>query len=403
MEQHPPIYALVNLTCLDVDSGTLSGPASIVIDNGRISDVRADPSSEGLPEIRYDCAGLIALPGLIDMHVHVCHSAEHGPALTEAYWESDVAMTVNALKNMDRALKAGITSLRDLGGALNFLIDLRYAQQKGRIPGPRLFIAGHMLTAVGGHGMESGMNMGYEVCGVDEMRRAVREHIARRVDLIKLCTSSENMPTALTLAELTAGVEEAHFQGKKVACHANFRRSSIDDAVAAGCDTIEHGVAIDEQIADRMAAQGTILCPTLGIVRASFNTALAKGATGGPILSKVESHQRAFRLARERGLTIVGGTDAGWAGMPFDALHEEMQIMGELGMSRLETLQAVTSKAADTLDAADKVGRLKAGAFADLLLVERNPLDGLDVLRQPQTIIANGRLISGSLFETIEQ
>ncbi len=398
MEHQPPLYALVNLSILDVDSGTLNGPASIVVDNGRISEVRHGLSSdEGLPEIRYDCTGLIALPGLIDMHVHVCHSAEYGPSVAEAYWESDVAMTVNALKNMDKALKAGITSMRDLGGELNFLLDLRTAQQKGRVPGPRLFVAGHMLTAVGGHGMEFGMNMGYEVCGVDEMRRAVREHIARSVDLIKLVTSSENMPTALTLQELTAGVEEAHFQGKKVACHANFRRASIYDAVVAGCDTIEHGVAIDEEIADLMAAQGTILCPTLAIVRTSFNTAMAKGATSGPIMTKVESHRRSFGLVRERGLTIVGGTDAGWAGMPFDALHEELRLMCELGMSHLEALQAVTTKAADTLEAGDKLGRLQTGAFADLLLVERSPLDSLDSLRQPSVIIANGRFITGTL------
>ena len=334
------------------------------------------------------------------MHVHVCHSAEHGPPIQERYWESFVAMTLNAQKNLQRALNAGITTVRDLGAEINFILQLRHEYEKGRLLGPRLFVAGHMITAIGGHGMEYGQNMGYEVCGADGVRKAVRQHIARKVDVIKLVTSSGGTKTELTLEELRAGVEEAHWSGVKVACHAAYKRRSIVNAVIAGCDTLEHGCVIDEEIADLMSANNTTYCPTLGIVRTRLVDTQGFGVKSVEYTKAeraVEDHARGFKLVFERKLPIIAGTDAGWRGMSFDALHNELSLMCDLGMSCGEALKTVTINAAKALDKEDLVGRVRSGMYADILLLQSNPIFNINALRDPFEVIANGQIVKGSL------
>src|SRR5215212_5700189 len=163
--------------------------------------LRARP--DGTTETVYDGRGLTVLPGLIDMHVHIClNPAGRYPPEELRGSESETLawMMLNASRNLQEALGAGITTLRDLGTGMNVSIFLKRARQRGEVLGPHLHVAGAMITATGGHGMELGL--GVEADGVDEVRKVVRRELSKGADLVKLVTSGVYTPTHLTLEEL---------------------------------------------------------------------------------------------------------------------------------------------------------------------------------------------------------
>jgi imidazolonepropionase-like amidohydrolase len=307
-------------------------------------------------------------------------------------------MTLNATVNLRKALFAGITTVRDVGGGLGVPMLVKRAWQEGRVLGARPFVAGSMITAPGGHGVE--MGFGLEVEGPNETRRAVRHELATGADLVKLVTFGVNTPSELNLDELRAGVEEAHRSGRRVACHAHFNKQSIENTLLADCDTLEHGSLLDERLVDLMLARGTYYCPTIAVLEKIAVTEEYYGGSQSKfrlvVKANMDNSRASVRLAHARGVPIIAGTDAGTPGMEFDTLHDELRCLVDLGMSPHEALRCATSVAADGLGQRN-IGRIAPGARADLLIVEGDPLSDLDVLRRPRAVFVGGELLVGAL------
>jgi imidazolonepropionase-like amidohydrolase len=307
-------------------------------------------------------------------------------------------MTLNAVTNLEKALRAGVTTVRDLGGGLGVPMRIKAAWREGRLAVARPIVAGSMITAPGGHGVE--MGFGLEAEGPEAMRQAVRQELTRGADVIKLVAHGVSTPSELGFEELRAGIEEAHRSGRRVACHAHFSKVSIENCIRAGCDTLEHGSLLDERLVDLMLEHGTYLCPTLGVLE---KIAASDTFYGGPeskfrrvVRENIGNSRASVRLAHDRGVPIIPGTDAGTPGMEFDSLHDELQYLVAQGMSAHKAILAATGVAADALGRAD-LGRVAPGAKADLLVVAGNPLADLEVLRRPRAVFLDGRLLVGSL------
>ena len=369
----------------DANADTVAS-ADVVVENGRILDV-----GQGLDgDQAVDCTGLHLLPGLFDTHVHVMLS------------HIDMWRTVQtpfsyrffeAAGNLEATLRAGITTVRDAGGAD---LGVKEAVDKGLIAGPRLQIALKMLSQTGGHGdgwMASGATVdlfpAYPgmpetiVDGVEEMRRKVRELIRDGADVIKVATSGgvlspRDEPTHAHFrpAELAVLVEEATAAGIGVMAHAQANRG-IKNAIAAGIRSIEHGIYLDDQAIEMMLERGTYLVPTLvaprGVLRAAAAGAQIPEASLSKAREVIEVHRDSFGRAVAAGVKIAMGTDTGVT--PHGENLAELALMVEGGMTPHQALVAATRTAAELMGLASELGTLEPGKRADLVLVEGDPLE----------------------------
>lgn len=349
--------------------------------------------------------GRMLLPGFIDSHIHICLDSSPDP-MSVALTESQTLTTLKAANAAKQTLLAGVTSIRDMGGKDGIDLGLRQAINSGLIPGPRMLVSGKLICMTGGHGWQ----VGVEVNGEDEVRKAAREQIKAGVDIVKLMATGGVLTPAvepgseqLTEAELRAGVEEAHKAGRKTATHA-MGTKGILNALRAGIDSIEHGVYLDEQTVSLMVERDVPLIPTLS---ALFNIE-HKGIEAGIPAFAVEktlrvkpSHLESIRMAREMGVSIAMGTDAG---TPFN-MHgdnlSELKFLVDCGFSPMEAIEAGTRIAARVLGMEKEVGTIEEGKLADLVLIEGNPLDDIDVLLKRELIrlvMKGGKQVSAEFF-----
>ena len=349
--------------------------------------------------------GQVLLPGFIDSHIHICFDSSPDP-MTSALSESQTMTTLKAAKAAKQTLLAGITSIRDMGGKDGIDLGLRQAINSGLIPGPRMLTSGKLICMTGGHGWQVGL----EVNGVDAVRRAAREQIKAGVDIVKLMATGGVLTPAvepgseqLTEAELKAGVEEAHKAGRKTATHA-MGTKGIRNALRAGIDSIEHGVYLDEETVSLMVARDVPLIPTLS---ALFNIE-RKGIEAGIPAFAVEKtlkvkpfHLESIRMAREAGVSIAMGTDAG---TPFNRHGEnlnELKFLVDCGFSPIEAIEAGPHISARVLGLESQLGTIEEGKLADLVLIEGNPLDDIEILLKRELIrlvMKSGIQVNGDFF-----
>ena len=233
---------------------------SVVVENGVITAVVEDaraPRGNGV-----DLAGHTLLPGLINCHVHLCLGAEADPV--RPLREEPLGLTaIKALLRARETARAGVTTVRDLGGREYVEIAVRRAIQEGLIDGPRIVAAGRPVCMTGGHGHW----LAREADGPDDARKAVREQLKAGADVIKIIATGGVMTPGvepgspqLTLEEMRAAIEEARKAGRRTAAHA-MASGGISDAIAAGITSIEHGVFLTEEIVAHMRRDGTYLVP----------------------------------------------------------------------------------------------------------------------------------------------
>ena len=388
-----------------VGDGCVLEHATVVVEGEKIVKV-----AEGNIEIAKDAQtipmdGQVLLPGFIDSHVHLCMDASPDP-MTSALSESQTMTTLKAANFAKQTLLAGITSVRDMGGKDGIDLGLRQAIHCGLIPGPRMLASGKLICMTGGHGWQVGL----EVNGVDEVRKAAREQIKAGVDIVKLMATGGVLTPAvepgseqLTEEELRAGVEEAHKAGKKTATHA-MGTKGILNALRAGIDSIEHGVYLDDQTVALMKEKEVPLIPTFS---ALFNI-LSKGTDAGIPAFAVEKtlkvkpfHLESIRMAREAGVRIAMGTDAG---TPFNRHGEnlgELIFLVDCGFSPMEAIEAGTRIAAQVLGWEKELGTVEEGKLADLVLIAGNPLEDMEILLKRESIrvvMKNGKQVSGEFF-----
>lgn len=367
----------------------------VLVEAGQIAGVGAVRSDRDAAVL--DLEGRYLLPGLIDMHVHLVWSGSPDPAAVVER-EGEQLTTVRAVANAQAQVRAGVTTVRDLGGNADIAVSVARAVDDGLIHGPTIVAAGQTIIMTGGHDPFWGLPSD----GVDAVIRSVRRQVSIGARVIKLAATggvygrSEGEDvgqTELTLDELTAAVKEAHRFGLKVAAHA-LGADGIRNAVLAGVDTVEHGNFLTEEIVDLMRRNGTALCPTLAIYR----TIAAGSGSGVPSYAvdkaqrAVAAHVESFVMARDAGLPIVAGTDAGSCATPHPALVGELAVMRELGMNPDEALQAATSTAADVLGRAGGAGRVAPGLPADLLVVDADPREDVHVLLNPSLVLQAGKV-----------
>lgn len=381
---------------------------SVLISEGVIKELgeRVAPTADA--QI-VDCSGATVLPGLIDAHVHVGATMVDFGNQSKLKPQSLIALEMAArLRHM---LDVGYTTVRDCGGAD---WGFKEALRMGLIPGPDLIISGHILSQTGGHGdMRHRGEPGGDVSdrdtfgmvfsvvdGRSALRQAVREQIRRGVDFIKVMASggaaspTDKLERAqYSLEELSLIVEEAKRNGLYVAAHA-LPAVAIEQAIAAGAHTIEHGNFLDDDTAASMVRTGTALIPTVATyVMASRHP--EKYSDPPEVVAKIglaaEGAMRAVEIAYRHGVAVGSGSDL--LGDEISWLPHEHELRAEI-VGSMRAIMAATSVNADILGRPD-LGRLSVGCKGDVLVVEGNALDDIGVLAREssvRTVIKSGNL-----------
>jgi imidazolonepropionase-like amidohydrolase len=335
--------------------------------------------------------GMTLLPGFIDAHIHSCIDGSPDP-ITTLLNESQTITTLKAARAAYKTLMAGVTAIRDMGGKSGIDLGLRQAVHAGLIPGPRMLVSGRLICMTGGHGWQ----LGREANGPDDVRQAAREQIKAGADIVKLMATGGVMTPGvepgseqLTEEEMRAGVEEAHKAGKKTATHAMGTRGILN-ALRAGIDSIEHGVYLDEEAVAMMAAKAIPLIPTISALYFIETKGIEAGIPAYAVektLRVKPHHQESIRMARQAGVPIAAGTDAG---TPFN-LHgqnlTEIKLLVDYGgFSPMEAIEAGTRISARVMGLENELGTIEEGKLADIILVRGNPLDDIDILLKEENI-----------------
>ncbi len=381
----------------------------IVIHGNRIESV-SDAATAKIPSgaAVIDLSKATLLPGLIDSHTHIFLQGED-PA--QGGYDANILNAPLALRaaratvSARRALEQGFTTLRDVEteGAGYGDVGIKEAIEKGYIPGPRLFVATRAISTTGGYPLEGyapelDMPKGAQIVdGPVEARKAAREQLDHGADWIKVYMTHRSwvgkngelvsQPT-LTLEELRAVVDETHGWGKKVACHV-YGGIGLRRALDGGCDSIEHGLDLDDAAIAQMLKQGTWYVPTISVYYGDW--APADTPAGQRDRLRASVHEQSFKKALKAGVKIVFGTDMG--GIPWtEPIAQEFPRMVELGMQPMDAIQSATSRAAAMLEMEGKIGVVAPGAFADIIAVNGDPLSDIKVLENVQFVMKDGKV-----------
>jgi imidazolonepropionase-like amidohydrolase len=381
---------------VDTVHGRVGAPKDIHLDGGRIASI-VDASAADRP--------LYVVPGLIDAHVHLTFDASADPAGAYRSLDDEARVDV-ARRNAARAVLAGVTTVRDLGGPLAVVAEVAHAIARGAAPGPDVVFAGAAITRVGGH---LGL-LGGEVGGAAEARALVERQIAAGARAVKVVVSGGGLTPGtrpdraeLPAPVLDAAVEVARHHGVPVAAHCH-ATAAIRRAVEAGVSTIEHvsfvgpggRVRFDPELARRMRDRGIAASPTVsGALRSAtrYRVAGAHNPDEVDAIGRLEARPRISAELRAIGVTIVAGSDAGVTDTPHDSIHDDLAAYVDLGMSPADALRTATVDAADALGLVDR-GVVAVGRRADLIVVDEDPLSDLAALRRPLAVIAAGALVS---------
>ena len=379
--------------------------ADLVVEDGRVVDI--GPGLDGDEAV--DLAGRSILPGLFDCHVHVVLTSVDQWRILNLPFSYKF---FEAAQNLHATLAAGVTTVRDAGGAD---LGIKRALEDRLITGPRLQISLAMVSQTGGHGDEW-MPFGGDVPllpshpgvppvivdGPDEMRRVVRTLIRNGADVIKVATSGgvlsprdDPRHAHFRPAELDVLVEEAAAAGIWVMAHAQ-ATDGIKNAIRAGIRSIEHGIYLDDEAISLMLKRGTWLVATLVAPQGVIDAAAAGAQIPEAALEKarlvLDVHRASFRKAVEAGVRIAMGTDSGVT--PHGRNLRELELMADAGMAPRDVLVASTSSAAELMGVLDEVGTLEPGKIADLVVVSGDPYEMRGLPDRIERVYQAGRLVA---------
>lgn len=389
----PEGLLLSNVKIVDPASDSVSNGVDVRIVVGRIAEIGCS-LSDGDAE-RIECGGRYLMPGLIDCHVHPFLADANLARLNDV---PPTLMSARASRILEGMLQRGFTTVRDAAGAD---WGIKQAVEDGLIAGPRLFIAGRALSQTGGHGDFRARSDDRDVChcqhalaftsriadGIDDVRKAVREELRKGADQIKIMVSggvsSPYDPldrNQYSPSEISVIVEEAERRGTYVMAHA-YSAEAIRVAIECGVRTIEHGNMIDEETAYLAAERGVFLVPTLTTYEVLADTASDSGWSA-EMLDKLERVREAglesIRICRQAGVQLGFGTDL--LGDSFNHQSREFIIRSRVE-SPAQILTSATRVNAEILRQSGELGIIVPRALADLILLDRNPLDDLAALQ----------------------
>ena len=403
------VVAIRAANLIDGTSAQVRHNVLIVVRGNRIESVSEGGSPPAGAKAIDLPAGVTVLPGMIDTHTHIFLQGED-PA--EGGYDDQLLKhppsyrAARATVAVRRALEQGFTTLRDLEteGAGYGDVGIKEAINAGYIAGPRLFVVTRAISVTGGYPLEGynpdivvpkGAQLGD---GPVEMRKITREQLDNGADWIKVYMTHRpwvdkedhlvSQPT-LTLEEIKAVTDETHSWGwppHKVACHA-YGGIGLHRALDGGCDSIEHGLDLDDAAIAQMLKQGTWYVPTLGVYYT--HNAPENTPEGQRDRARSRVHEVSFKKALKAGIKIAFGTDMGgiaWS----EPIADEFGLMVKFGMSPMDAIKSATSSAADLLDKKGDLGVIAKGAYADVVAVEGNPLANIEALKKVSFVMKDG-------------
>ena len=394
-------YLLRNLSLLEPEIGELQPGMELRIEDGAVAEVGEALKPGGATVV--DCGGRVVMPGLIDSHVHVMLTTVNTRALESVPLTLGTARAAASMRGM---LARGFTTVRDTGGAD---WGIKAAVDEGSIPGPRLFIAGQAIGPTGGHSDPRRRTdvfsrnchccnaMAFTMCvsdGVSEVRKSAREQMRQGADQVKIMMSggvaSPYDPLdslQFSESEVAAAVEEASAFGRYVCAHA-YTPTAITRAAHAGVRTIEHGNLIDDASAKLMAEKGMFLVANL-VAYYAMRERAAEFGMSGEMLAKndlvIDGGLRSLDICRQAGVPVAYGSDL-LGELQVDQSREFL-LRREV-LSTLEIIRSATTVGAQVTRTEGKLGTLRVGAHADLLVLDRDPLADLAVFQDQGAHIA---------------
>ena len=394
----------------DGDGPNLLGPTEISVAGGRIAAIgRAVPLLDG--SIRIELGARTLAPGLIDAHVHCEMTPDR---LLETFFrESSVLKALYAVTPMRTLLHSGFTTVRDCASLDPGFgtVDLRQAQERGLIEGPRLIVCPHMLSATGGHGdfaaLRPGVGREEYVCvgdGVDGVQLAVRRQARAGADWIKLAASGgfagsgNDDPEHVTYSqqELCVAVETAADLGLRVAVHC-YGDEAVRRSVRAGARSIEHASLASDATLERARDAGTYILPTMYFIQdrlRALDDPERAAAMPPRMRARFERHRERL-VERQQAIVASGvklalGSDAG--PFPHADNWREFEALVAAGASTLQALRAGTSVAAELLELPDR-GRLRVGGVADIVALDGDPLLDISAVGRVEFVMQAGTII----------
>ena len=390
---------LRNINILDVDSGTALLSKTIYISNGVIAGIHDHPAPVEIISKKYlDCEGIWALPGLIDSHVHLFSEPQES-LLDDFRWNESYNIALNrALNNINTALNVGITTVRDAGAYSdrnNILRD--YIESNLNLFPFRIISCGSPITAANGHFEEVGRvwRKGNDLTSI------IDDAIGSGADYIKVM----NDDPMFTVAQLIEITNKCHSNGLVAACHA-FTETSIEMALKANFDTIEHAFPFSIECAHRMASQRVNLCPTYVSAKDSVSSNLVSmmvtnsfpDCSVDELKIWKENLEAYLPIAFQHGIRVIAGTDAGTFPTDFDSIPREIASYIDLGLDPLQAIQTATIDAARALKIDKIVGSIDKGKSADIVLLGDNPLkDFKKAFNKIKGVISRGYLVTNRI------
>jgi imidazolonepropionase-like amidohydrolase len=378
----------------------------IVIKGNRIESVTSGGNPPAGAAVIDLPASVTVLPGLIDTHTHIFLQGEdpaEGGYDIQLLKHPSSYRAARAAVSARRALEQGFTTLRDVEteGAGYGDVGIKEAINDGFIPGPRLLVVTRAISVTGGYPLEGynpdivvpkGAQLGD---GPVELRKITRQQLENGADWIKVYMTHRSwvdkeghlvsQPT-LTVEELKAVVDEAHGQQKRVACHA-YSGIGLHRALDGGCDSIEHGLSLDDAAIAQMLKQGTWFVPTLGVYYTDWSP--ENTLDGKRDRARANEHEVSFKKALKAGVKIAFGTDMG--GIPWtEPIANEFGYMVKFGMSPMDAIKSATSSAANLLEMKGDIGVIAPGAFADIVAVQGDPLANIEALKNATFVMKDG-------------
>ena len=385
---------------LDVEKGTVTGPAVVVVTGDRITAVNPATTPAGARVI--DLGDVTLTPGFIDLHTHLTLDIEPGWQYQPVEW-SAADYALRGARNAVPTLRAGFTTVRDVGAKGYSDVALMKAINQGDLVGPRIIPAAYAIGATGGHCDDTGFIPGVLEQGPDEgvadgtteVVKAVRYQIKHGAKVIKICATAGVLSfegpvgaQQLSDAELKAIVDEARMHGVRVAAHAHGNQGIIA-ASRAGVTSVEHASFLTDEAVAELKRNGTWAVFTLYLSQ-TLDTASLPAPLRMKAAAATSAANASFQLAVRSGVKIAFGTDAGV--MPHGQNAHEFATRVALGQAPIEALRGATLYASQVLGVEDR-GIIQAGRLADLVAVPGNPLTDITVTERVSWVMKGGSVV----------
>ena len=375
---------------------------NIIIEGDCIKAVSTEIIDSSGPDQVTEAHGCTVIPGLMNLHTHPQrrHARFMGPKTPFRFGAAAVESMPNtqrmlfALRNVwVELLEEGVTTLRAAGSKDYLNIELREFFNNGMLKGPRVVSTGPIFAITGGHGTR-GIDGAKEVNGADDVRKEVRAALKAGADWIKLCVSGGlagihkgDHPSIVefTEEEVRAAVEEAHKRFHKVMVHGQ-ESESVKMAIRAGVDCIEHGNLLDDETIQMMKDAGSFFVPTMSGIRNVYERERAAGheKMAEMLWEVISPQQDVVSKCIDAGILMGTGTDT------LGHIHQEIQMLVDCGMSRVDALAAATIDSAKILGLENEIGSIEAGKKADLVILEENPEEDLSALQKIRKVMIGG-------------